>query len=75
MAKAKSEKNCGDDGSRSLSSFLPSDVKSVGFADKVMAKAGTGPEAAGQASNGKENIYLGFRNEQGQRDGFGVMQV
>lgn len=65
MAKAKSEK--------SLSSFLPSDVKS-GFADKVMAN-GAGPEGPPMASDGKENVYMGFRNEQGQRDGFGVMQV
>ena len=38
---------------RSLSSFLPSDVKSVGFADKVLANAG--PEGP-MASDGKESL-------------------
>ncbi|CAK9048115.1 unnamed protein product [Durusdinium trenchii] len=65
MAKAKSEK--------SLASFLPASSApggKVGFADKVSALQ---PEV--NTSKGKENVYVGFRNGQGQRDGFGVMQV
>lgn len=63
VVKAKSEKN--------LSSFLP-DSKPMGFADKVTTALA---KPASPRSDGKENVYLGFRNGHGQRDGFGVMQV
>lgn len=44
----------------------------MGFADKVTNALA---KPASPRSDGKENVYLGFRNGHGQRDGFGVMQV
>ncbi|CAJ1349739.1 unnamed protein product [Effrenium voratum] len=67
----------------SLASFLPraqmtrtpspdhSRSVTFGFADKVTALQPDKDQREGK----DENLYVGFRNGHGQRDGFGVMQV